>query len=124
MEQDNKNNSSNSGCLIAVAIFVLANIAYYFFTTDKSNIAETGASFIFIVFLVAAYFGIKAYLRQTEGSDNKIARIVVPIGIVVVLMVLFGVMMKDFDSMVAIGSIGFIIFSIIIGILIYNSNKE
>ena len=106
MKQGDKN---NSGCAIAVGVFVLANIVYYFLTESKSNIADNGAFFVFVIFLVAAYFGIKVFLRHTEDSDNKLIRIGVPIGIIIVLMVVLGAMIKDFDSMVAIGSIGFII---------------
>ncbi len=124
MEQDSKKKSSNSGCAIAVGLFVLVNIIYYFLTASKSDIAEKGAFFVFVIFLIAAYLGIKAYLRHTEDSDNKLVRIGVPIGIFIVLMVVLGAIMKDFNTMIVVGSIGFIIFCIVIGILIYNSHKE
>lgn len=123
MAQDN-NTNSNTGCLIAVGIFVLASIIYYFATTSKSDIAESGAYLTSILFFVGAYFGIKAYLAHTKDSDSKIVRIGVPIGIFIVVMFVLGLTIKDFNTMVGIGSIFFIIFCIVIGILIYNLHKE
>lgn len=124
MEQDNKDKKSNTGCTIAVGVFVLANIVSFFLSSSKQEIAGTGVFFLFVVFLAATYFGVKAYLRHTENSDNKFFRIGVPIGIFIALMLLLGAIMNDFNTMVAIGSIGFIVFCVIIGILIYNSHKD
>ena len=124
MEHDNQNKESNKGCAIAVGIFVMANIIYFFATSRKQEVAENGAFFLFIVFMAAAYFGIKAYLHHTADSGNKFVRIGVPIGLFIALMLLLGSIMKDFNTMVVIGSIGFIVFCAIIGILIYNSYKD
>ena len=124
MKQNNKNKNNNAGCAIAVGGFVLVNIICYFMTSSKQEIAGTGAFLLLTIFLVAAYFGIKAYLHYTEDSNNKFVRIGVPIGIFIALMLLLGSIMKDFNTMVVIGSIGFILFCIIIGLLIYASHKE
>ena len=124
MEQDGQNKKGNTGCAIAVGGFVLVNIICYFMTSSKQEIAGTGAFLLLTIFLVAAYFGIKAYLHYTEDSNNKFVRIGVPIGIFIALMLLLGSIMKDFNTMVVIGSIGFILFCIIIGLLIYASHKE
>ena len=124
MKQGNPNKERNKGCAIAVGIFVLVNIIYYFTTSSKQEIAGNGAFFLIALFLAAAYFGIKAYLRHTENSDNKFVRIGIPIGIFFALMVLLGTIINDFNTIVVIGSIGFIVFCAIIGILIYNSHKD
>ena len=124
MEQDGQNKEGNTGCAIAIGFFLLANIICYFTTSSKQEVAGNGAFFLFVVFMIAAYFGIKAYLHYTEDSNNKFVRIGVPIGIFIALMLLLGSIMKDFNTMVVIGSIGFILFCIIIGLLIYASHKE
>ncbi len=124
MKQDNPHKESNTGCAIAVGIFVLASIVCHFVTSSKQEIAGNGAFFLFIAFMAAAYFGIKEYLHRTEDIDNKFVRIGVPIGIFIALMLLFGAIMNDFNTMVVIGSIVFIVFCVIIGILIYNSHKD
>lgn len=124
MEQDGQNKKGNTGCAIAVGGFVLVNIICYFMTSSKQEIAGTGAFLLLTIFLVAAYFGIKAYLHYTEDSNNKFVRIGVPIGIFIALMLLLGAIKNDFNTMVVIGSIGFIVFCAIIGILIYNSYKD
>ena len=123
MEQENKK-KDNTGCAIAVEIFVLVNIVYYFLTTSKADIANTGVFILFIAFAVGAFLGIKAYLNYTSDTDNKFVRIGVPIGIVISLLILFGSIMNNFNAMFVIGSIGFMAFCILIGILIYNSNKD
>ena len=124
MKQNNKNKNNNAGCAIAVGGFVLVNIICYFMTSSKQEIAGTGAFLLLTIFLVAAYFGIKVFLHHTEDTDCKIVRIGVPIALFIALMLLFGSIMKDFNTMVVIGSIGFIVFCAIIGILIYNSYKD
>ena len=124
MEQDGQNKKGNTGCAIAIGIFVLVNIVCYLVTSSKQEIAGTGAFFLSIVFLATAYFVIKAYLHYTEDSNNKFVRIGVPIGIFIALMLLLGAIIKDFSAMLVIGSIGFIVFCIIIGMLIYNSYKD
>ena len=123
MEQENKN-KDNTGCAVAVGIFVLVSIVYYFLTTSEAEIANDGVFFLFIAFVVGVYFGVKAYLNYTSDTDNKFVRIGVPIGIVISLMILLGSMVNDFNEMIFIGSIGFIAFCILIGILIYNSHKD
>ena len=110
MEQDGQNKEGNTGCAIAVGGFVLVNIICYFMTSSKQEIAGTGAFLLLTIFLVAAYFGIKAYLHYTEDSNNKFVRIGVPIGIFIALMLLLGAIKNDFNTMVVIGSIGFIVF--------------
>lgn len=124
MEQDNKNKDGNTGCAIAIGIFVLANIICYFATSSKQEVAGNGAFFMSIIFVAAAYLGIKAYLQYTEEFENKFVRICVPIGIFIVLMLVLGTIINDFSTMVAIDSTGFITFCIILGILIYNSHKD
>lgn len=124
MKQDYQNKESNTGCAIAVGIFVLANIIYFFATSSKQDVAGLGAFLLFIAFMTASYFGIKAYLQRTEDSDNKVVRIGVPIGIFIALMLLLGAIMSNFNTMVVIGSIGVIVLSVIIGILIYYSYKD
>lgn len=124
MEQDNKDKKSNTGCAIAIGIFVLVNIVCYLVTSSKQEIAGTGAFFLSIVFLATAYFVIKAYLRHTKGSDNKFVHIGIPLVVFIALMLLLGAIIKDFSAMLVIGSIGFIVFCIIIGMLIYNSYKD
>ena len=124
MEQDGQNKEGNTGCAIAVGGFVLVNIICYFMTSSKQEIAGTGAFLLLTIFLVAAYFGIKAYLHYTEDSNNKFVRIGVPIGIFIALMLLLGSILKDFNTMVVIGSVVLFSSVIIIGLLIYASHKE
>lgn len=119
-----ENSKDNTGCAIAIGIFILSNIIYFFATSSKSDIANLGAFFTFVIFLIAVYFGIKAYLRRTENSAGKMVRIAIPIAVFVVLMLILGLVMKDFTAMLAVGGILFVILCIIIGIMMYNSYKD
>lgn len=121
MEENSKN---NTGCAIAIGIFILSNIICFFATSSNSDIANLGVFLTSVIFLVAAYFGIKAYLRRTENSSSNIVRIGIPIVIFVVLMLIMGLVIKDFTTMLALGGILFVIFCIVIGIMMYNSYKD
>lgn len=123
MEQET-NNKDNKGCAIAVGICVIISIVYFFFTTSKEEIADTGAFLLLIAFMVGAYFGIKAYLNYTSDTDNKFVRIGVLIGIFISLMLLLGAIMNSFNTMIVVGTIGSVAFCVLIGIWMYNSYKD
>lgn len=122
MVQENKD-KDYKGCAIAVVLIVLMIIiiVLYFLTTSKADIANTGVSLLFIAFMAGAYFSIKAFLKYTSDTENKIVRIVVPIAIFVSFMALFGAIMNNFQTMLVIGSIAPLVG---IGLWLYFSNKE
>lgn len=127
MKQENKNSSSNSdnkGCAIGVALFVIVNIVYFFLNSSKEEIAGNGAFFSLVAFLVLAFICIKVYNYYTRNIGNKFVRVVIPIVIFVALMLLYGFLKDNISVMLVIGSIGFVAFSIAIGIWIYNSYKD
>lgn len=119
-----ENKDSNTGCAIIIAIVIIASLMFYFATTDKSELAEGGATISTIIFFVVAYFVIKAYNQKTEDSDSKLVRVAVPIGIFIALLVIFGFAVNDFALMVGIGSIFVIALAIAVGVWMYRSKDD
>lgn len=110
--------NDHTGCVIIFGLFVLVNIINFFCTCSKQEIADKGASFINAIFMFVSCFRIKA-----KDSDNKFVRIGGSIGIFIALIALLGTIIGSFKALVVIGSIGFMVFCIIIGLLIYDSEN-
>lgn len=121
MEDEKK--GGNKGCVILIAIFLIVDLVFFFATHDKVEIANSGVIVTAIVFLVATYLGIKAYLQKTEGFNSKLIRIVVPIGIFIAAMAIMESIIFNFEMMVGIGFIFFVIIAVVVGIVIY-CNKD
>lgn len=124
MEQDENKSKENKGCAIFTGILIAISVIYFFMTTKADEIADYGVFFTTIIFLVAAYFGIKAFDKNSEDIPNKLVRIGIPVAIFLFLMLILGATIKDFNTMVIIGSVGFILFCVVVGVMIYNGNKD
>ncbi len=124
MGQENKNKIDNKGCAIAIGIYIIISLVYWFCSSSKADIANNGVFFLYIAFIAATYYGIKKFLDYTRDLDNKLIRIGGSIGIFISLSVLFGALMKDINTMTVLGVYGMIAFCTFLGILIYKNLKD
>ena len=127
MEPDKRKKEGIIGSIIIGCWFL--GWAYGFVKTSKTEIAGNGSFIFSIAFWVGVYFIIKLYLNHTGADFNNIirrivVRFVVPIGIFIASMFLYGLLLESFNTMYIIGVITFIAFFILLGIYIFKERHE
>ncbi len=112
------------GCAIIISIFFLLNLIYFFATKSKSEIANSAAGILTVTFPYTTYFIIKACLRRTKHSNNKLFQLGIPIGLFILLVLIYGRIVNNFTAMLVLGTIVYIVSGIALGIWIYHSMND
>lgn len=99
---------------IVFAVIIVLYTVIIFSTNSKVDIANMGANIIGILWILAAFFGVRISINKTKGSDYKIVKYGVPVAVFVAISITFSLLMTNFLVALLVGGISFYAFWIVI----------
>lgn len=125
------NKGGNNGCLLIVIILgIIGSLAYFFSSTSKESIAETGTLILTVIGLIIGYIIFKMLfsnkLDASDTSENKgcLKLILIAAAFIIFVGFVIGILTSSFNFNIGVGALAIIVFAIIIGIWLYNNASE
>ena len=126
--------NKNNGCLIiAIILSIVGLLAYFFYTTSKESIAETGSFILTIIGLIIGYTIFKKLFSDksdtsdtsdTSGNKGCLKLVLITIAFIIFIGIIVGILTSSFSFNYGIGVLVVIIFAIFIGIWLYHNASE
>lgn len=130
-DNNEKNKENNIGCIIAIVIFIVANLIYTFYTTEFAEFENIGKFILTLGGLAIGYFlykAIKSKFNNSDSEDRKGTSIWGCLIIGLVLLVTTALIINAFTSSptvnYVIGVLVIVVLSIILGVYMYNSSNR
>lgn len=102
--------------IFSTIIFILYTVIIIT-TNSEVDIANTGANVIGILWIVAAFFGVRYSINKTKDSDYKIVKYGIPVVVFLAITITFGTLMTNFRVALLVGGISFYAFWVVIYLL-------